>query len=107
MVHNKVTQLLAIEALDFGNVPRNFFSIEVLLSLGGFLSHFLFWPFFGPFVIYAALPIFTFVVSCEACGVPIFFEHGIIFHALCNLHHLLTSYKDLTPLQSGVANLGV
>jgi hypothetical protein len=38
-----------VETLDFGNIPQFFFSIGVPLALGGVLSHFLFWPFFGPF----------------------------------------------------------
>ncbi len=44
----------------------------VPLSLGGFLSHFFFWPLFGPFAVCITLLMFTLIVSCETCGVPTF-----------------------------------
>jgi hypothetical protein len=52
---------------------RNFFfSVEVFLFLGGFLSHFLFWPLLGPHVVYVVFLILILIVSCETCGVPAF-----------------------------------
>lgn len=36
----------------------------------------------------------------------LFFVHGVIFHALCNLHHLLACCGDLNPLQNGITTQG-
>jgi hypothetical protein len=63
IVLGQVPQLVAIETLDFSNISQLLFTI-ILLSLGGFLSHFLFWLLFGPLAICVALLILTFVVSC-------------------------------------------
>ncbi len=54
------------------------FSSKVLLSLGGFLSHILFWPLFGPLAICIVFPILILIVSCKTCNVPTF---------LCMVYH--------------------
>ncbi len=36
--------------------------------------------------------------------VLLFFVHGVIFHALRNLHHFLACCGDLIPLQNGIAS---
>jgi hypothetical protein len=70
VVLNKVSQLFTIETTNFCNVPWLFF-VGALLFLVGFLSHFIFWPFFGLLVLCTALPIFT-SMSCDTCSVPTF-----------------------------------
>lgn len=102
VVLGKVSQLLVVETLNFVT-SYNFFFAIIPLFLGGFLSHFLFWPLIGQLTTCATLIIFTFMVSCETRGV-LAFVHGVIFHAFRNFHHLLIGYEDLTSLQDGIAS---
>jgi hypothetical protein len=78
--------------------PLEFFCPEV----GSYPTSF-FWPFFGPLVIYATLLVFTFVVSCEACGILVFFTWN---HLPCTLQpsSFLDKLWRLIPLQNGVVN---
>jgi hypothetical protein len=53
-------------------MSHGFFFTKVPLSLGGFLSHFLFYPFFRPFAVYGMFIILALVVSGEASGILAF-----------------------------------
>lgn len=84
-------------------MSHGFFSASILLSLVRFLSHFIFWFFFW---VACVLHYTSITHFCELWHLRCahLFKHGVVFHAFHDLHHLLTSHRDLILLQYGIVS---